>query len=125
VNPLYRVGERSDMKIPRVVLSISKLLVGLFFRRIVRRYVIDSGHPIFLYYLAASAAYLGSFLIFVYDMISWAQSDWERIPQTSLIVSGFLFVVALQLTLGAFSLDFETNKHLFVHQKARGREAKT
>lgn len=119
VNPLYAVGERSDMKIRKVVLSISLLLLHLFARRIFLRYVVDSGHPIFLYYLCAALALLGSATTFVYSMVKFAVSDWVRIPLTALMVSGFLCIVALQLTLAAFTLDFETNRHLMVYSPPR------
>ncbi len=119
VNPLYSVGERSKMKIPRVVPNISLLLLNLFARRIFLRYVVDSGHPIFLYYICATLAFLGSATTFIYSLIKFGVSDWVRIPLTALMVSGFLFIVALQLTLAAFTLDFETNRHLIIYSPPR------
>ena len=61
VNPLYGVGETSKMNIPRVILPILILLGKLFIQRLVRKYVIRTGHPLVLAY-AFSVTLLACFL---------------------------------------------------------------
>lgn len=52
IKPVYNVGEKSKMKILKVVPSISWLLIQCFFKRIWRKYLVDSFHPLFLMYFA-------------------------------------------------------------------------
>lgn len=51
IKPVYNVGEKSKMKIFKVIPSISKLLVKCFFKRMYRKYLLNSFHPLFLMYL--------------------------------------------------------------------------
>ena len=50
IKPIYNVGEKSKMKIFKVVPRISKLLIMCFFQRLWRKYLVDSFHPLFLMY---------------------------------------------------------------------------
>lgn len=51
MEPVYGVGERSKMAIPRVVWPIAWLLARRFFRRLWRKYVVRDTHPLVLFYL--------------------------------------------------------------------------
>lgn len=50
IKPVYNVGEKSKMKILKVVPRISWLLMKGFFRRMWMKYLVDSFHPLFLMY---------------------------------------------------------------------------
>lgn len=52
IKPVYNVGEKSKMKIFKVVPGISWLLVKSFFKRLWQKYFVDSFHPLFLMYFA-------------------------------------------------------------------------
>lgn len=51
IKPIYNVGEKSKMKIMKVVPRISWLLIRSFFKRIWIKYFVDSFHPLFLMYV--------------------------------------------------------------------------
>lgn len=51
IKPIYNVGEKSKMKIIKVVPRIGWLLVKCFFKRLWRKYLVDSFHPLFLMYM--------------------------------------------------------------------------
>jgi hypothetical protein len=51
IEPVYNVGEKSKMKVSRVVFPISLLLLKLFFYRLFHRYLVRDFHPLFLFYL--------------------------------------------------------------------------
>ena len=51
IKPVYNVGERSKMKILKVVPRISMLLIKDFFKRLWNKYLVDSFHPVFLMYM--------------------------------------------------------------------------
>ncbi|MBF0313276.1 MAG: glycosyltransferase family 2 protein [Oligoflexia bacterium] len=50
IRPIYRIGERSKMKIPKVIPLISWLLVKSFFSRLWIKYFLRNFHPLFLFY---------------------------------------------------------------------------
>lgn len=51
IRPVYNVGEKSKMKIMKVVPRISWLLMKGFFKRLWNKYLVDSFHPLFLLYV--------------------------------------------------------------------------
>lgn len=51
IKPIYNVGEKSKMKILKVVPRIGWLLVRCFFKRLWNKYFVDSFHPLFLMYM--------------------------------------------------------------------------
>ena len=51
IKPVYNVGEQSKMKVPKVIFSISMLLMKLFFERLFKKYLIRDFHPLFLLYI--------------------------------------------------------------------------
>lgn len=51
IKPVYDVGEKSKMKIMKVVPGISWLLIRCFFKRLWNKYLVDSFHPLFLLYM--------------------------------------------------------------------------
>ncbi len=50
IKPVYNVGEKSKMKILKVIPRLSWLLVCGFFHRLWSKYLVDSFHPLFLLY---------------------------------------------------------------------------
>ena len=61
IKPIYDIGEKSKMKIWKVIPQISFLLIRLFFYRLWKKYFLHDLHPIFfLYHLA--------FLLFLIDI---------------------------------------------------------
>src|SRR3712207_2313575 len=58
--PIYGVGERSGIRLWRVIPSISWLLVKAFFWRLREKYVIRDFHPlVFFYFLGFAMTLLG------------------------------------------------------------------
>ena len=51
IKPVYNVGEKSKMKIMKVVPRIGWLLTRCFFKRLWHKYFVDSFHPLFLMYI--------------------------------------------------------------------------
>lgn len=50
IKPIYNVGEKSKMRIMKVVPRISWLLIKSFFKRLWHKYLVDSFHPLFFMY---------------------------------------------------------------------------
>lgn len=110
VNPVYGVGERSGIKIRRVVFTLSILLSRLFCRRMVQKYIIRDFHPLIFFYTFG-------FMLFVPGLIFGLTLLWHRIftgpvAATSAFFAGFLVVTGLQSLLFAMLFDMEANRHL-------------
>lgn len=110
VKPVYHVGEQSKMRIPRVIGPILRLLVRLFFQRMVQKYMVRTGHPLVLAYFASFAMFLLGICLVIYNLA--LAFTFGGFPMPSLIAAGISFVLALQLLLSAFEMDFDYNEPL-------------
>lgn len=113
VNPVYGVGEQSKMQIPRVVMPIVVMMMKQFIRRIFRKYVVTSGHPLVFAYLLA-CLFLGSaFALGIYLVVMFFETD--LIMKAALISCGISLSIGFQLLVTAFWMDWEANRHLCIH----------
>lgn len=113
INPVYGIGEKSGIKIYKVIFSISALLIRLFFKRMIIKYVYKSFHPlVLLYFFGFPALFLGvaaGVVIFIIDSFFkgiWIGTGWKLVI-AMLILSGYFSVVI------AMFMDMEHNKHLY------------
>ena len=110
VRPVYNIGEVSEIRITRVVITISRLLICCFFSRLVEKYVIRDFHPLVFFYtlglIAFPAGALTGFYLFLYRIFS------GPVSATSAVFSVFLVLTGLQFLLFAMWFDMENNKHL-------------
>ena len=112
IKPIYNVGEKSKMKIFKLIPRILKLLVTSFFRRLWVKYFIRDFHPLFLFYLLSF--FLGIINIpFTVELIrnfavrgSVTQDSW-------LIIFIFLSISSLQSLLFAMWMDIQDNQRLY------------
>src|SRR5512143_1143299 len=110
VNPIYGIGERSGIRIYRVVFTLSFLLLKLFLWRLKEKYVIRDFHPLVLFYLlgfiltpigVVFGCYLLIFRLFV-----------GPVAATSALFSAFFTISGLQSLFFAMWFDMEYNKEL-------------
>jgi hypothetical protein len=109
--PIYGVGERSGIRIRRVVPRIAWLLVKGFFFRMWEKYVIRDFHPLVFFYaigLLATAAGL-----FLGGLVSIRRifGGYDITPATVGLVA-LLLLSGSQFTLFAMWFDMESNKDL-------------
>jgi glycosyltransferase involved in cell wall biosynthesis len=108
--PIYGVGERSGIKLRRVVPTISWLLVKGFFWRLREKYVIRDFHPLVLFYgLGLGLFAVGVVLGVVETALRIAGND---IPAATIVLVALLVISGLQLLLFAMWFDMESNKDL-------------
>jgi glycosyltransferase involved in cell wall biosynthesis len=110
INPIYGVGERSYMKIYRVIFTLSFLLLKLFFWRLKEKYVIRDFHPLVLFYL------LGFFLTPVGIIFGGYLLIYRlfigTVAPTSALFAAFFAISGLQSLFFAMWFDMEYNKEL-------------
>ncbi|MBX9621860.1 MAG: glycosyltransferase family 2 protein [Alphaproteobacteria bacterium] len=110
LKPVYNVGEKSKLKVRKVVFPISILLVKLFFWRIREKYIIRDFHPLVLFYAYGFfSLFVGIFMMFRF-LILWIQQGVA--PEMTLIITLFCLGSGMQSIFFAMWFDQETNKTL-------------
>jgi len=110
VKPVYGVGERSKMRLWRVMPVMSWLIFKRFCWRMWHRYVIHDFHPLVLFYLAGGL--LGAIGFGLFARMVWILVQTGRIPPINALVWGFCTVSALQFSLFAMWFDTEMSRDL-------------
>ncbi len=110
VNPIYGIGERSGIKIYRVVFTLSFLLLKLFIWRLKEKYVIRDFHPLVLFYLMGFALAPIGFIFGCYLLIY--RVFIGPVAATSALFAAFFTISGLQSLFFAMWFDMEYNKEL-------------
>src|SRR5881398_3637768 len=106
--PVYGVGERSGIKIPRVVPQISWLLTKGFFWRMKQKYVIRDFHPlVFFYAFGLLMTLIGLGIAEVVLRIMG-----NAVSVGTVVLVALLLIFGSQFTLFAMWFDMESNKDL-------------
>jgi len=108
--PIYGVGERSGIRLRRVVPRNSWLLVKGFFWRLREKYIIRDFHPLVLFYS------LGFFLLAAGIILGLIETGLRivgnPIPFATIVLVALFVISGLQLLLFAMWFDMESNKDL-------------
>ncbi len=108
--PIYGVGERSGIRLRKVVPSISWLLVKGFFWRMREKYVIRDFHPlVFFYALGLLATAIGLGLGIAELVLRILGND---ITPATIVLVALLLISGSQFTLFAMWFDMESNRDL-------------
>ena len=108
--PIYGVGERSGIKIRRVVPRISWLLFKGFFWRLREKYVIRDFHPLVFFYVMGFIATVSGVLLGMV-VVGYRIAGYS-IPIATVVLVALLVISGLQFTLFAMWFDMESNKDL-------------
>jgi len=108
--PIYGVGERSGIRIRRVVPRISWLLWKGFFWRMREKYVIRDFHPlVFFYFLGFLMTTIG-LALGVFETI--LRLEGHDITPATIVLVALLLISGSQFILFAMWFDMESNKDL-------------
>jgi glycosyltransferase involved in cell wall biosynthesis len=110
IRPVYGVGERSKMKMWKVIPTMSWLIFRRFLWRLREKYVIQDFHPLVLFYAFGAMSFLAGLAFGLY--LFFYRIFVDRVAGTSSLMSVLLFVTGLQLLLFAMWFDMERNRHL-------------
>ena len=110
VEPVYDIGEKSDIKISKVIFTISWLLVRMFFWRMKEKYIIRDFHPLIFFYALGGLFGLTTILLFTRVFYYWIFVG--HIPPINALSAMFSFMSASMFTLFAMWFDMEANKDL-------------
>jgi glycosyltransferase involved in cell wall biosynthesis len=111
IKPVYDIGEKSKMKVMKVVPRISWLLFISFVKRLWIKYLFRDFHPLFLLY---NAAFILGILTLPY-LIKILKSFLfgYKLNYEPLLAFIFLFVSAFQALLFAMWMDIQDNERLY------------
>lgn len=110
VRPVYGIGERSDLKIGKILFSLSFLIVRLFFRRMIQKHVIRDFHPLVLFYAFGFFLLSVEIPLIVRLLLIWGSTG--RIPPMNALTVVFCTFMGFQSILFAMLFDMEANREL-------------
>jgi glycosyltransferase involved in cell wall biosynthesis len=108
--PIYGVGERSGIRLRKVVPSISWLLIKGFFWRMREKYVIRDFHPLVFFYMLGFLMTAAGLILGVVEAILRFRGNDLTTP--TIVLVALLLISGSQFTLFAMWFDMESNKDL-------------
>ena len=108
--PIYGVGERSGIRLRKVVPTISWLLVKGFFWRMREKYVIRDFHPLVFFYLLGFVMGFLGLALGIAEVVLRILGN--QITAATVVLVALLLIFGSQFTLFAMWFDMESNKDL-------------
>ena len=110
VTPVYNIGEKSGIRIGKVIFTIPWLLFRLFLWRMKEKYIIRDFHPLVFFYFLGYFFALVTVVLFTRLGILWYETG--HIPAINALAAMFSFMSSSLFSLFAMWFDMETNKDL-------------
>jgi len=108
--PIYNVGERSGIRIRKVVPRISWLLLKGFFWRMKEKYVIRDFHPLVFFYALGILMTSVGLILGVAEVVLRILGNAITTP--TIVLVALLLISGSQFTLFGMWFDMESNKDL-------------
>ncbi len=110
VKPVYGIGEKSGIKVKKVIFTLSWLLFKNFLWRMKEKYFIRDFHPLIFFYIFGFSFSILALILFGRLFYRW----WliGSIPPVNALAAMFAFMSASLFTLFAMWFDMEANKEL-------------
>jgi len=110
IEPIYNIGEKSGIKIKKVIFTISWLLFKMFLWRMKEKYIIRDFHPLIFFYALGGFFKLATVCLFIRVLYYW--TFFGHIPPINALAAMFSFMSANLFLLFAMWFDMEANKEL-------------
>jgi hypothetical protein len=111
VEPVYNIGEKSGIRVRKVIFTIGWLIVKLFFWRLKEKYVIRDFHPLVLFYALGFLFGGIATLLLLRLLILWWFIDGS-VPQVTALACFFAYSLSFQSIVFAMWLDHQDNRDL-------------
>jgi len=108
--PIYGVGERSGIRLRKVVPTISWLLLKGFFWRLRTKYVIRDFHPLVFFYFLGFLMVTVGLGLGIFETVR--RLSGHAITPATIVLVALLLISGSQFTLFAMWFDMESNKDL-------------
>lgn len=110
INPRYGIGEKSSMKIWKVIPTVSMLLFRGFLYRMLHKYVIRDFHPLVFFYFFGTVLLWAGLILGLVE--TYAKITHGDVAVATIVLVALLGVSGLQLLLFGMWFDMEYNKEL-------------
>jgi len=110
VKPVYNIGEKSEIKLFKVIPKISWLLFKGFWKRLFFKYVIKDFHPLIFFYILSFLLLFSSIPLTIRLFYIWAAKG--DIPDINAMALVFTVISGLQTLFFGMWFDMEYNKNL-------------
>jgi glycosyltransferase involved in cell wall biosynthesis len=110
VKPVYGIGEKSGIKIWRVIPTISRLLLRGFFWRLFHKYIVRDSHPLVLFYLFGILTFVPGVILGLWLVIY--RLFVGNVAPTSALFAMFLTMFGLNFLMFALWFDMDSNRDL-------------
>jgi glycosyltransferase involved in cell wall biosynthesis len=108
--PIYGVGERSGIRLRKVIPAISWLLCKGFWWRLWQKYVIRDFHPLVFFYVLGLLMTVVGLALGIAEIVLRALGN--QITAATIVLVALLLIFGSQFTLFAMWFDLESNKDL-------------
>ncbi len=108
--PIYGVGERSGIRLRKVVPTISWLLLKGFFWRMLQKYVIRDFHPLVFFYAFGLFMFVVGLALGIAELVLRIMGN--QLTAGTVVLVALLLIFGAQFTLFAMWFDMESNKDL-------------
>jgi glycosyltransferase involved in cell wall biosynthesis len=110
IEPVYNVGEKSGIKVRKVIFTIGSLLVRLYFWRLKEKYIIRNFHPLVFFYAFGLLSLALSVILFIRLIVLWVAHG--HVPEITFLSWLFTFSIGFNSLFFAMWFDYDENKHL-------------
>jgi len=110
VEPVYHIGEKSGIRVRKVVFTISFLLLKMFLWRMKEKYIIRDFHPLVFFYMLGMIFGMSTLILF--SRMIYLKWLFGFFPANSSLAAMFSFMSSSLFTLFAMWFDMEANKDL-------------
>ena len=110
IRPVYNIGEKSGIRLSRVIPSLSWLLFKNFMWRLWEKYVIRDFHPLVFFYMLAVLLLGASIPLLARMMIIWIETN--NLPPINTLAFIFTAITGWQSLFFAMWFDMDYNKNL-------------
>ena len=111
IKPIYDIGEKSKMKVLKVIPRISWLLFKSFFKRLWIKYLFRDFHPLFLLYNLGFVLLFCSIPYFMKIIGTYLNN--VQTGTLPVLAFFFLFISGIQFLLFAMWMDIQDNERLY------------
>jgi hypothetical protein len=109
IRPVYHIGEKSGIRLTKVIPRISWLLFKGFWKRLFVKYVIRDFHPLVFFYSLSMFLFMISIPLTVRLIYIWISKG--DIPDMNALALFFTLISGLQTAFFGMWFDMEYNKN--------------
>ena len=110
IKPIYNIGEKSGIKLFKVIPKISWLLFKGFWKRLFFKYVVKDFHPLVFFYSFSFILLSASVPLAIRLFYKWGMTG--DIPDINAMALIFTLISGLQMLFFGMWFDMDYNKNL-------------